>query len=68
MGRAAAAEPEGFEPMEAVAAPVMPERDIREPAPTVAVAYRVIQQPERVRSRPSDSDTSDWDQDPDRDW
>lgn len=46
----------------------MPERDIREPAPTVAVAYRVIQQPEPVRSRPSDSDPSDWDLDPDRDW
>ena len=47
---------------------VMPERDIREPAPTVAVAYRVIQQPERGRSQANDIDTSDWDQDPDRDW
>ena len=56
------------EPQPPQPSPSMPERDIREPAPTVAVAYRVIQQPERIRSRPSDSDTSDWDQDPDRDW
>ena len=47
LGRDAAAEPEGFEPREAVAAPVMPERDIRDPAPTVAVPYRVIQRPRR---------------------
>ena len=46
----------------------MPERSIRDPAPTVAVSYRVIQQPERVSSQTTSSDASDWGQDPDRDW
>ena len=30
---------------EAPPSPVMPERDIRDPAPTVSVAYRVVQRP-----------------------
>ena len=56
------------EPQPPPPSPAMPERDIRDPAPTVAVSYRVIQQPERARSQPNNDDTSDWDQDPDRDW
>ena len=52
IGRAAAAEPEAFDPTEASAAPVMPERDIRDPAPTVAVPYRVIQRPMRSEAEP----------------
>ena len=45
LGRAAVEDPDAFVPSESVAAPVMPERDIRDPAPTVAVPYRVIQRP-----------------------
>ena len=55
MERAAASEPEGFEPMEAVASPVMPERDIRDPAPTVAVPYRVIQRPRTSETESTDT-------------
>jgi hypothetical protein len=32
------------------------------------VSYRVIQQPERPRSQTNNTDNSDWNQDPDRDW
>lgn len=56
-----------------------PERDVREPAPTVSVAYRVIQRPS---SAPPQSDTSsgasavgspsqefsDWGDDPEANW
>lgn len=56
------------EPQPPPSSPAMPERDIRDPAPTVAVSYRVIQQPERVSSQTTSSDASDWGQDPDRDW
>ena len=56
-----------------------PERDVREPAPTVSVAYRVIQRP---GSAPRQSDTSsgtsavaspsqeisDWGDDPEANW
>lgn len=56
------------EPQPPPPSPAMPERDIRDPAPTVAVSYRVIQQPERVGSQTNNTDSSDWNQDPDRDW
>ena len=56
----------------------MPERDIRDPAPTVAVAYRVVQRPrsqEKPRSAavaappPSGPEVLDqWGDDPDQDW
>lgn len=55
----------------------MPERDIRDPAPTVAVPYRVIQRGDRTATRdetpsahptPSAGEPDDWDSDPDRNW
>ena len=50
MGRPAAPDPEIFEPTASAPVapppPVMPERDVRDPAPTVAVPYRVIQRPQ----------------------
>lgn len=60
----------------------MPERDIREPAPTVAVAYRVVQRPAAAQSAsdgpdptPASSTTTavadhddQWGDDPDQDW
>ena len=60
----------------------MPERDIRDPAPTVAVAYRVVQRPAAAQSSsdqpkppPASStatavaDSGDqWGDDPDQDW
>lgn len=61
----------------------MPERDIRDPAPTVSVPFRVIQRPverRRADDRVTDHHTShqkdgmpssepnDWGDDPDRDW
>ena len=81
MGRVAESDPESFDPRPpaAVAPPGMPERDLRDPAPTVAVPYRVIQRPQ-TSERASESkreaddwnasngDASDWDRDPDRDW
>ena len=49
-GRTAAPDPETFEPSASATVapppPVMPERDVRDPAPTVAVPYRVIQRPQ----------------------
>ena len=59
----------------------MPERDVRDPAPTVAVPYRVVQRGSSPSSKPSppeerpvdpssfQSDAPiDWGDDPDRDW
>ena len=56
----------------------MPERDVRDPAPTVAVPYRVVQKgrpqhrggdPQPSRSAAAASQTDhDWGADPDRDW
>ncbi|MAV12468.1 MAG: hypothetical protein CL861_03280 [Cyanobium sp. MED843] len=56
----------------------MPERDVRDPAPTVAVPYRVVQkgrpqhrgvEPQPARSTAAASQTDhDWGADPDRDW
>lgn len=58
--------------------PVMPERDIRDPAPTVSVAYRVVQRPTTAETRkpeptpvstPGSTDAADqWGEDPDQDW
>ena len=49
-GRTAAPDSEIFEPSASATVapppPVMPERDVRDPAPTVAVPYRVIQRPQ----------------------
>lgn len=56
-----------------------PERDLRDPAPTVAVPFRVIQRPaqksvERTRKpegvtvMESPPNSHDWGDDPDRDW
>ena len=63
------------------AADPMPERDVRDPAPTVAVPYRVVQRRTSPSSdsssseepsfepKPSRSETVwDWGDDPDRDW
>ena len=57
----------------------MPERDVRDPAPTVAVPYRVVQKgrPQHRGSEPQPAARSataatnasqDWGADPDRDW
>ncbi|WP_392349262.1 hypothetical protein [Parasynechococcus sp.] len=56
----------------------MPERDIRDPAPTVAVAYRVVQRPSSApqpkpspaaASRPPVHESDEqWGEDPDQDW
>ena len=62
--------------------PPMPERDLRDPAPTVAVPYRVVQRPSASRSgstaappppaaapAPATSgQQDDWGLDPDRNW
>lgn len=63
---------------EAPPSPVMPERDIRDPAPTVSVAYRVVQRPTTVETRkpeptpvstPGPTDAADeWGEDPDQNW
>jgi len=52
-----------------------PERDIREPAPTVSVAYRVIQRPSTEPRQPQASavdstpqEFSDWGDDPEANW
>ena len=52
-----------------------PERDIREPAPTVSVAYRVIQRPSTEPKQPQASavasppqENSNWGDDPDANW
>ena len=52
-----------------------PERDVREPAPTVSVAYRVIQRPSSVPQQREASavasppqDNSDWGDDPEANW
>ncbi|MCB4406711.1 hypothetical protein [Synechococcus sp. MU1642] len=52
-----------------------PKRDVREPAPTVSVAYRVIQRPSSAPQQPEASavaspmkDLSDWGDDPESDW
>jgi hypothetical protein len=52
-----------------------PERDVREPAPTVSVAYRVIQRPSSAPQQPEASavasapqDLSDWGDDPESNW
>ena len=52
-----------------------PERDVREPAPTVSVAYRVIQRPSSAPQQPEASavasplqDFGDWGDDPEADW
>ncbi len=52
-----------------------PERDIREPAPTVSVAYRVIQRPSTEPQQPQASavasppqENSNWGDDPDANW
>ena len=52
-----------------------PERDVREPAPTVSVAYRVIQRPSSPPWQPEASavasapqDLSDWGDDPEANW
>ena len=52
-----------------------PERDVREPAPTVSVAYRVIQRPSSEPRQPeapavasSPQDFSDWGDDPESNW
>ena len=57
----------------------MPERDVRDPAPTVAVPYRVVQKgrPQQRSNEPQAAARSataatnaspDWGDDPDRDW
>ena len=52
-----------------------PERDVREPAPTVSVAYRVIQRPTSESRHPQPSaepspsqQFSDWGDDPEANW
>ena len=52
-----------------------PERDVREPAPTVSVAYRVIQRPSSAPRQPDASavasppqEFSDWGDDPEANW
>ena len=52
-----------------------PERDVREPAPTVSVAYRVIQRPASESRQPQASavasppqELSDWGDDPEANW
>ena len=52
-----------------------PERDVREPAPTVSVAYRVIQRPSTDARQPQASavatppqECSDWGDDPEANW
>ena len=52
-----------------------PERDVREPAPTVSVAYRVIQRPSSEPRHPQASAVpppsqqySDWGDDPEANW
>ena len=52
-----------------------PERDVREPAPTVSVAYRVIQRPSSAPRQPDASAVaspsqkfSDWGDDPEANW
>jgi hypothetical protein len=52
-----------------------PERDVREPAPTVSVAYRVIQRPSSEPRDPrpsavssSPQPSSDWGDDPEANW
>ena len=52
-----------------------PERDVREPAPTVSVAYRVIQRPSTEPQQPQASavasppqENSNWGDDPDANW
>ena len=52
-----------------------PERDVREPAPTVSVAYRVIQRPTSESRHPQHSavpspsqQSSDWGDDPEANW
>ena len=52
-----------------------PERDVREPAPTVSVAYRVIQRPASEPRPPQASavasppqENSNWGDDPDANW
>ena len=52
-----------------------PERDVREPAPTVSVAYRVIQRPASESRPPQASavasppqENSNWGDDPDANW
>ena len=52
-----------------------PERDVREPAPTVSVAYRVIQRPTSESRHPQPSavpspsqQSSDWGDDPEANW
>jgi len=79
VGRTAESNPEPFDPRPpaAVAPPGMPERDLRDPAPTVAVPYRVIQRPQTSERAPDskrdavdltasdrdarDRDARDWD-------
>ena len=57
----------------------MPERDVRDPAPTVAVPYRVVQkgrpqhrsnepQPAARSATAATNASQDWGDDPDRDW
>ena len=52
-----------------------PERDVREPAPTVSVAYRGIQRPSTDARQPqapagatSPQESSDWGDDPEANW
>ena len=52
-----------------------PERDVREPAPTVSVAYRVVQRPSTESHQPKASavasppqQVSDWGDDPEANW
>ena len=52
-----------------------PERDVREPAPTVSVAYRVIQRPSSAPPQPEASAVAsppqgftDWGDDPEANW
>ena len=52
-----------------------PERDVREPAPTVSVAYRVVQRPSSEPRQPQASSVasppqefSDWGDDPEANW
>ena len=66
------------QPMSSNPVTSMPERDIRDPAPTVAVPYRVVQRGDRAATStqqsthrqpmPSSETQDDWGLDPDRAW